>query len=101
MAESTPQQLRATSATSKPTAGQGKGDDALRGAAKERIAIEGVSPEIDGGRFPAKRAVGDVMAVEADVFCDGHDKIDAALRYRCENEEGWNDVPMQFLGNDR
>jgi len=101
MAEWTPQQSRATSATSKPTAAQRQGDDTLRDAAKERIAIEAVSPEIDGGRFPAKRAVGNVMAVEADVFCDGHDKIDATLRYRCENEEEWHDVPMQFLGNDR
>ncbi|HZJ11782.1 MAG TPA: alpha-1,4-glucan--maltose-1-phosphate maltosyltransferase [Methyloceanibacter sp.] len=75
--------------------------EALRKAASDRIAIEAVSPEIDGGRFPARRAVDDVMVVEADVFCDGHDKIDAALRYRCENEEGWHDVPMQFLGNDR
>jgi starch synthase (maltosyl-transferring) len=101
MAEWTPQQSRATSATSEPTAAERQGDDALRDAAKERIAIETVSPEIDGGRFPAKRAVGDVMAVEADVFCDGHHKIDATLRYRCENEEEWHDVPMQFLGNDR
>ncbi len=54
-------------------------EDPLRNAAIDRIAIEGVQPEIDGGRFAVKRAVGDVMTVEADVFCDGHDKIDAAL----------------------
>src|SRR5680860_1777168 len=97
MAERTPRTLRATPMTSTPTPDR----EALRKAASDRIAIEAVSPEIDGGRFPARRAVDDVMVVEADVFCDGHDKIDAALRYRCENEEGWHDVPMQFLGNDR
>ncbi len=76
-------------------------DDALRQAASDRIAIESVRPEIDGGRFPVKRVVGDVLAVEADIFCDGHDKIDAVLRYRCESEEDWHELPMQFLGNDR
>ncbi len=75
--------------------------DALRQAASARIAIETVRPEIDGGRFPVKRVVGDVLAVEADIFCDGHDKIDAVLRYRCEAETDWHELPMQFLGNDR
>jgi starch synthase (maltosyl-transferring) len=100
MADWTTQQLRAAP-TSKRTKDQGRGDEALRQAASDRIAIEGVWPEIDGGRFPAKRAVGDVMAVEADIFCDGHDKVDAVLRYRCEREEDWHEVPMRFLGNDR
>src|SRR6476661_2949916 len=37
-----------------------------------RVAIEGVSPEIDEGRFPAKRCVGDDVTVRADIFADGH-----------------------------
>jgi len=76
-------------------------NDRLLEAAGARVAIEGVSPEIDGGRFPAKRAVGDMMRVEADIFCDGHDKIAAALCFRCEGEESWREVPMRFLANDR
>jgi len=76
-------------------------DDALLKAARRRVAIETVWPEIDGGRFPAKRAVGDVMSVEADIFCDGHDKIDAALMYRREGEAAWHETPMRFLENDR
>ena len=70
-------------------------------AAGARIAIEGVQPEIDGGRFPVKRAVGDVMIVEADIFCDGHDKIDAGLLYRRQSAAEWREAPMRFLGNDR
>src|SRR5665648_146921 len=100
MAEWTPRNLRAAP-TSKPTTDQGSGDEALREAANDRIAIEDVWPEIDGSRFPVKRTVGDVLTVEADIFCDGHDKIDAVLRYRCESEAEWHDVPMRFLGNDR
>jgi starch synthase (maltosyl-transferring) len=66
-----------------------------------RIAIEGVQPEIDGGRFAAKRAVGDVLTVEADIFGDGHDKIAAALLYRTEGDREWHEAPMRFLENDR
>jgi starch synthase (maltosyl-transferring) len=73
----------------------------LVNAAKRRVAIEGVWPETDGGRFPAKRAVGDVLAVEADIFCDGHDKIDAALIYRREDEGDWHETAMRLLENDR
>ena len=101
MAEWTSGKSRSMPLTSTPTSDQ----EALRLAASDRIAIEGVSPEIDGGRFDVKRVVGDVLAVEADIFCDGHDKIDAVLRYRCEGEGSgeadWLELPMQFLGNDR
>jgi starch synthase (maltosyl-transferring) len=101
MSGRTIEQLEATLATSKQTVSPLEPDDSLLDAAGARVAIEGVSPEIDGGRFPVKRAVGDVMTVEADIFCDGHDKIDAALLYRCESEDDWHETPMQFLVNDR
>ena len=42
---------------------------------RPRIVIEGVTPEIDGGRFPIKRIIGDKVAVEADIFADGHDVL--------------------------
>ena len=39
-------------------------------------SIEGIRPQVDGGRFPIKRIVGDEVVVEADVFADGHEEID-------------------------
>ncbi len=69
--------------------------------AASRVVIEGVAPEIDGGRFPAKATVGDEFVVEADIFCDGHDKIDAALLIRRADEETWRETPMTFFDNDR
>ena len=57
-------------------------------------------PEIDGGRFPAKRALGDKVAVEADVFADGQDAIAAVVRYRHESASSWIEVPMVPLPND-
>jgi starch synthase (maltosyl-transferring) len=70
-------------------------------AAAPRIVIEGVRPEIDGGRFAVKRVVGDVLTVEADIFGDGHDKIGAALLFRLQSDRDWHEVPMHFLENDR
>ncbi len=95
------EQLEAPLAKSDQVFPSARTDDALLKAARSRVAIEGVWPEIDGGRFPAKRAVGDVMIVEADIFCDGHNKIDAALMYRRADEETWHETPMAFLENDR
>ncbi|MEZ5652581.1 MAG: alpha-1,4-glucan--maltose-1-phosphate maltosyltransferase [Burkholderiaceae bacterium] len=54
----------------------------LEELAPERVAIENVSPRLDDGRFPVKRVIGDVLEVDADVFCDGHDIVRAALRIR-------------------
>jgi starch synthase (maltosyl-transferring) len=68
---------------------------------RRRVVIEAVSPEIDSGRFPAKRALGDRMTVEADVFADGHDALSCVLRWRHEASQLWNDVPMVPLVNDR
>ncbi|HUF87139.1 MAG TPA: alpha-1,4-glucan--maltose-1-phosphate maltosyltransferase [Thermohalobaculum sp.] len=68
--------------------------------AAERVAIEGITPEIDGGRFPAKAVVGRPFVVEADIFCDGHDQIDAALLTRPEGG-AWAETRMLQLGNDR
>jgi starch synthase (maltosyl-transferring) len=48
---------------------------------RARIVIEGVKPEIDGGRFPTKRVIGEKVVVEADIFADGHDMITAILLY--------------------
>ncbi len=68
---------------------------------RNRVVIEGVDPEIDGGRFPIKRVSGEAVIVEADVFADGHDQIECRLLYRCGTEKTWQEVPMTSLGNDR
>ncbi|SER15622.1 alpha-1,4-glucan:maltose-1-phosphate maltosyltransferase [Faunimonas pinastri] len=75
--------------------------DFLKEIAGNRVAIENVSPEIDGGRFPARIAVGEPFQVEADVFCDGHDKIDAAFLVRRHDETEWHEHPLVFVENDR
>ncbi|HWO40540.1 MAG TPA: alpha-1,4-glucan--maltose-1-phosphate maltosyltransferase [Candidatus Eisenbacteria bacterium] len=68
---------------------------------RRRVAIERVSPEINCGRFPAKRTIGETLTVEADIFADGHDVLSAALLYRSEDTPEWSETPMAPLGNDR
>jgi starch synthase (maltosyl-transferring) len=73
----------------------------LQELADSRLAIEGVSIEIDGGRFPAKVVAGHTALIEADIFCDGHDSIDADFIYRKSGESDWDELSMSFLANDR
>jgi len=46
------------------------------------IVIENVYPELDSGRYPVKRVLGERFEVEADIFKEGHDAIRAVLKYR-------------------
>jgi starch synthase (maltosyl-transferring) len=66
-----------------------------------RVVIENIWPEIDNGRAPVKRIVGETLEVWADIFSDGHDQIDAALVYRGTGEPDWRRAPMRFVDNDR
>ena len=67
----------------------------------ERVIIRGVKPELECGRFPIKRVVGETVAVEADIFADGHEAIEGVVRYRHEDDEPWTEIAMELLGNDR
>ena len=70
-------------------------------AGRVRAVIESITPQVDGGRYPVKRVVGEEVVVEADAFADGHDALVCRLRYRHESEAHWREVPMTALGNDR
>jgi starch synthase (maltosyl-transferring) len=68
---------------------------------RQRVVIENVSPEIDGGRFPMKRTVGQTVRVEADIHTDGHDLITALLMHRESDSLTWSETPMIPMVNDR
>ena len=78
---------------------------------RQRVIIERVEPEIDCGRFPIKRTVGETVVVEADLFTDGHDALSCLLLHRPAPRAGsrppgkvpvkWAEVPMEPLVNDR
>ena len=68
---------------------------------RRRVVIENVDPEINDGRFPIKRSVGERVVVMADVFADGHDVLAGVLMHRPEGASEWHEVPLAPLGNDR
>ena len=75
-------------ALSGPVAGTDEG--------RRRAVIENVTPQVDGGRFPVKRVVGDTLVVEADVFADGHDEVRARLAWSRGGDDGeWQQVEME------
>jgi starch synthase (maltosyl-transferring) len=67
---------------------------------RSRVVIEQVCPEIDCGRFPIKRVVSELVAVEAVVFADGHDALACRILYRHTDDQEWQPAPMEALGND-
>jgi starch synthase (maltosyl-transferring) len=66
-----------------------------------RAVIEGISPQVDHGRFAVKRTLGDRVDVEADCFTDGHDVVACRVRFRREDDPAWSEAAMELLGNDR
>jgi starch synthase (maltosyl-transferring) len=67
---------------------------------RQRVVIERVVPEIDCGRFPIKRVVGEPVVVEADVFADGHDQVACQILY-WRGKEKPESSPLKPVGNDR
>ncbi len=68
---------------------------------RSRVIIESVSPQIEHGQFAIHRVMGETVAVEADIFADGHDTVSAQLLVRGNAERNWRAIPMKPLGNDR
>ena len=62
-----------------------------------RVVIDHVEPQIDGGRFPVKRTVGEGVVVRANIYVDGHDALCAVLRHRSARDEAWREAPMELL----
>src|SRR5579863_458910 len=65
------------------------------------IIIEGITPMVDCGRFPAKSIAGQPCVVEADIFRDGHQLLRAAVKWRRKDEEVFSEAPMAVVDNDR
>jgi len=65
------------------------------------VWIANVWPELDGGRFPVKREVGQDFEVSADILREGHEALAAVLKYRTVKDTGWREVRMAPAENDR
>jgi starch synthase (maltosyl-transferring) len=67
---------------------------------RNRVVIEDVLPQLNSGRYPVRRILGDHFTVTAAVFADGHDQLTARALYRPTRERRWRTVPLEPLGND-
>jgi starch synthase (maltosyl-transferring) len=65
-----------------------------------RVVILAVRPEVDGGRYAAKRVVGERVDVEADIVVDGHDLVRAMLLHKPPGAKDWDEVELVSAGND-
>jgi starch synthase (maltosyl-transferring) len=59
-------------------------------------AVEDVTPQVDCGRFPVKRVVGETVEVRAACFAHGHELVACALRWR-KAGGAWRETPMRAV----
>ena len=65
------------------------------------VAVEDVYPQVDCGRFPVKRVVGETLEVWADAFKPGDDSIGVAVQLKGPGQDAWSELPMELFANDR
>jgi starch synthase (maltosyl-transferring) len=65
-----------------------------------RAVVDALLPEVDGGRFPAKRIAGEPVDIEAHCFTDGHDQLGVILRWQASDETEVYEVEMTAQVND-
>jgi starch synthase (maltosyl-transferring) len=70
-------------------------------ATGHRVLVEHVSPGIAAGPYAVKRVLGEELRVEADLICDGHDVVTGRVLYRPRGADGWSEVRLEPLVNDR
>jgi starch synthase (maltosyl-transferring) len=56
-----------------------------------RVVIEGVYPEVDGGRFQIKRVTGQPVFVVIDAHADGHNVVACAVLFRKSGAANWSE----------
>ncbi len=66
-----------------------------------RTVVDKLRPEIDGGRCPIKRIVGDRLTVTVNLLADGHDRVDGMLLFHRAGESTWRETPLVSMEGDR
>ncbi|MEN6336511.1 MAG: alpha-1,4-glucan--maltose-1-phosphate maltosyltransferase [Phycisphaerales bacterium] len=72
----------------------------IRDDGRKRVVVDYVGPQVDGGQFPIKRAIGETVNVAAHAFADGHDRIRVELLYRKKEKSEWAVRAMAYEVND-
>jgi starch synthase (maltosyl-transferring) len=61
-----------------------------------RLVIESLTPQLDCGRYPIKRLLGNVVDVGVNIFKDGHDLIAAHILYRPAQGGEFRSAPLTY-----
>ena len=67
-------------------------------ASVRRVVVEDVGPAVDGGRFPIKRTIGELVEVVATAFADGHERLMVVVEDRHADAGVWRETPMVAVG---
>ena len=67
---------------------------------QQRVVIDHVLPQINGGELSIKRVVGQLVNISADILADGHDLLAASILYKHQSEKKWSEVRMAPGNND-
>jgi starch synthase (maltosyl-transferring) len=65
-----------------------------------RAVVDAVLPEVDAGRFAAKRIAGEAVDVEAHCFTDGHDQLRVVLAWAAIGASEQHEIDMRAEPND-
>jgi starch synthase (maltosyl-transferring) len=68
--------------------------------AAPRIVVRPLAPLVEQGRYPARAVAGQQLAIEAEIFMDGHERLAAAVVVLRDGALP-RTVPLRDAGNDR
>jgi starch synthase (maltosyl-transferring) len=63
---------------------------------QNRSIIDNVKPQVNNGRFPVQRVVGESVHITANIFGDGHDSLRAVLEYKTTKARKWTSLEMEI-----
>ncbi|WP_207423696.1 alpha-1,4-glucan--maltose-1-phosphate maltosyltransferase [Desertivirga brevis] len=67
---------------------------------RKRVIITAISPQVEGGTYPAKAAIHEDLLISASIFADGHDEVAASVEIKQAGENNWIEIPLNFVIND-
>jgi starch synthase (maltosyl-transferring) len=67
---------------------------------RSRAVIDALLPEVDAGRFPAKRIAGEPVRIEAHCLTDGHERLRVVMQWQAVDSAELHEVDMLPLPND-
>ena len=68
---------------------------------RQRVLVDAVAPQIDGGRHPVKRVLSDRVTVSCDLICDGHDLLAGELQLDAPSIGVSERMPLARQEDDR